>query len=51
MLNYLEFGPMNQEMLFKDISYLELWPFVRQSGIICAILVECIMRLNSVKLL
>ena len=32
-------------MPFKDISYLELWrPFVQQSGIICAILVEAIKR-------
>ena len=25
MLNYFEFGPVFQEMSFKDISYLELW--------------------------
>ena len=37
-------------MLFKDISYLELWgPFVQRSGTICAILEEGIMRNNSVK--
>ena len=24
-LNNFEFGPVFQEMLFKDISYLELW--------------------------
>ena len=38
-------------MLFKGISYLELWqPFVWPSVTICAILVEGIMRNNSVKL-
>ena len=38
-------------MPFKDISYLELWqPFVQGSRIICAILIEGIMRKNSVKL-
>ena len=27
-MNYFEFGPVAQEILFKDISYLELWrPF------------------------
>ena len=36
-------------MSFKDISYLELcWPFVQRSKTICAILVEGIMRNNSV---
>ena len=36
---------------FKDISYLELWwPFVQESGTICAILVGGIKRNNSVKL-
>ena len=26
-VNHLEFGPVDQEMLFKDISYLEFrWP-------------------------
>ena len=26
--NYIEFGPVVQEMPYKDISYLELWqPF------------------------
>ena len=24
-VNYFEFGPVVQEMSFKDISYLELW--------------------------
>ena len=39
-------------MLFKDIYYLELWsPFLHLTGIICAILVACILRYNSVKLL
>ena len=38
-------------MLFKDISYLELMqPFVQWSRTICAMLVEGIMRNNSVKL-
>ena len=39
-------------MLFKDISYLELWwPFCSAEGIICAcaILVEGIPRNNSIK--
>ena len=41
----------HEEMLFKDISYLELWqPFFQWSGTICVILVEGIMRNNSVKL-
>ena len=51
--NYFEFGPVVQEkMSFKDISYLELWasPFIQRSTTICAILVEGIMRNNSVKL-
>ena len=39
------------EMLFKGISYLELWqPFCSAERTICAILVEGIMRNNSVKL-
>ena len=25
MFYYFEFGPVVQEMLFKDISYLDLW--------------------------
>ena len=25
LLNYFEFGPVVQKMLFKNISYLELW--------------------------
>ena len=38
-------------MPFKGISYLDSWkPFVQQSGTICAILVENVMRNNSVKL-
>ena len=38
-------------MLFKDISYLELTqPFVQWSRTICEMLVESIMRNNSVKL-
>ena len=47
--NNFEFVPVNQEMSLKDISYLELrWPFVHRSGTIFAILVEGIMRNNSV---
>ena len=39
-------------MLCKDISYLELMqPFVQWSRTICAMLVEGIMRNNSVKFL
>ena len=46
-----EFGPVVQEMSLKDISYLELWrPLCWPSGTISAILVEGIMRNNSVKL-
>ena len=38
-------------MYFKNISYLELWrPFVQWSGIICVIVVEGIMRNNSMSL-
>ena len=37
-------------MLFKGISYLELWQFFCSSVTICAILVEVIKRNNSVKL-
>ena len=38
-------------MLFKDISYLELWrPLFQQSRTICAILVEGNMRSNSAEL-
>ena len=37
-------------MSFTDISYLELWcPFIWPSETKCAILVDCIMRNNSVK--
>ena len=43
---FLEFGPVVQEMSLKDISYLELW----QPLSIRAILVDCIMRNNSMKL-
>ena len=39
-----------QEMSFKDNSYLELWQSLfRQSKIICASLVEGIMRNIAVK--
>ena len=44
-------GSVQTEMLFKGISYLELWQaFVQWSITICAILVKGIMRNNSVKL-
>ena len=50
--NYFEFGPVVQEEIsFKGISYLvHRQPFVQQSATICAILVEVIIRNNSVKL-
>ena len=39
-----------KEMPFKDISYLDLWQsFCSGSGTICVILVEDIMRNNSMK--
>ena len=46
MCSYMKFGPVvQQEIPFKDISYLELWlPFVRWAGTICATLEEGIMR-------
>ena len=32
-MNYFEFGPVVQEMSFKDIAYLELWwPFYSVEG-------------------
>ena len=48
-MNFFEFAPMVQEeMSYKDISYLELWqPFVQQRGIICAILEEGSMESQS----
>ena len=50
-VRYFEFGPVVQKMLFKGISYLELWrPFCLVQGTICVISVEGIMRNNSVKL-
>ena len=50
-VNHFEFGPVVQEMLFKDISYLEVWqPPFQPSKIICAILVEGFMTNISVKL-
>ena len=50
--NYIEFRPVvHEDMLYKDISYLELWwPFCWRSKTIYAILVKGIMRNNSVKL-
>ena len=51
LLNNFEFGPVVQEeMSFKDISYLEVWQPPRSvDRTICGILVEGIMRKNSVK--
>ena len=47
----MKFGPVVQKMSFKDISYLELWqPFVQRTETICAILIEGIMRNDSVNL-
>ena len=38
---YFEFGFVVQEMLFKDISYLQLWrPYIKQNSTFCASLVE-----------
>ena len=49
--NYYKFGPVVQEMSFKDNSYMELrQAFFQGSKTICAFLVEGIMRNNSVKL-
>ena len=52
LLKYFKFGSVLQEgMPFKDISYLELLQlFCSMEQTICAILVEYIMRNNSVKL-
>ena len=50
-MKLFKFGPAVQEILFKDISYLELWQplcSVEQSHL--CILVESIMRIYSVKL-
>ena len=50
-VKYFEFGPVVQGTSFKDIYYLKLsLPFGHQSRTICAILVDGIMRNNSVKL-
>ena len=47
----VKFGPVVQEMAFKDISYLELWrPHCSREGNHCVIFVEGIMRNNSVKI-
>ena len=52
MWSYMNFGPVVQEMSFKNISYLELWqPLCSvDPGTICAILEESIIRNNPVKL-
>ena len=51
-MRLFEFEPVvQQEMSFRDISYLELFgPFVQPSRTICVNLVQGIMRNNSVKL-
>ena len=51
-MKYFQIGPVVQEeMSFKDISYLELWkPFFQWSRTICVIIVECIMKNNFVKI-
>ena len=48
----MKFGPVVQEeMLFKDISYLELWqPLCSMDRNFCVLLEEGIMRNNPVKL-
>ena len=47
----IEFEPVVQEMLFKNISYPEVWqPLFQRSKIIYAILAEGIMKNISVKL-
>ena len=47
--NYFEFEPVVQEILFKDISYLELCqPLFQGSKTICAIVLDGIMRNISV---
>ena len=50
--HHFELRPVvKKEMLFKDISYLELWrPFCSQSRTICGIFVEGVVRNNSMKL-
>ena len=48
----IEFGTVVQEeMLFKGISYLELcWPLSSVDwNHLCSVLVQCIMRNNSMK--
>ena len=51
-VKFMKFRPVYQEeMMSKDISYLVLWwPFFQRSRNICAMLVEDIMRNNSVNL-
>ena len=48
----MEFGPVVQKMSFKDILLIfsSGSPFVQRTGTICVILVEGIMRDDSVKL-
>ena len=51
-MKFMIFVPVVQEVSYNDISYQELWqPFVQRTGTSCTILVEGIMRNNSVELL
>ena len=51
MPSFMKFGPVVQEVLIADISYLKLWqPLCHWTGTICAILEESITRNNPVKL-
>ena len=51
MRSYMKFGPVVQEVLIANISYLELWqPLCQWTRTICAILEESITRNNPVKL-
>ena len=50
LLHHFEFGPVFQEMSFKDSSYLELWQLLcLMKGNHFCNLVEYIIRNNSVK--
>ena len=51
LCNNFEFEPVVQEITYEDSSYLKLCqPLFRRSKIICAIVVEGILRNISVKL-
>ena len=52
MRSYMKFGPVVQEVLIANISYLELWqPLCQWTRTICAILEESITRNNPVNYL